>query len=185
MANTHSAATFSDRLELQDAPRVRQAVAVVTFAIITALSARLSLPLPGIPFSFQPLAVIVAGGLLGARLGAASQIVYLLAGLAGLPVFVMGSILAPSGGYLMAFPLAAFVVGVIARGSVLQRVAGLVAGLGVIYAGGVAWLSLAIGFERAVLTGVVPFLGADLVKIGLALFVLMSLQKRSKKLFGA
>ncbi len=187
MANSHSAAPISDRLELHDAPRVRQAVAVVTFAIITALSARFSLPLPGttIPFSFAPLAVIVAGGLLGARLGAASQIVYLLAGLAGLPVFVLGSILAPSGGYLMAYPLAAFVVGMIAEGSVLRRVAGLIAGIAVMYAGGVAWLSLTIGFERAVMTGVVPFVGADAVKVGLALFVLLSLQKRSKELFGA
>lgn len=183
-----SARSVPHDLELQDAPRVRQAVAVVIFAIITALSARLSLPpLPGtqIPFSFQPLAVIVAGGLLGARLGAASQILYLLAGLSGLPVFVLGSILAPSGGYLMAYPLAAFVVGVIAEGTLERRLTGLIAGMLVIYAGGVAWLSFTIGMERAFMTGVAPFVGADAVKVALALVILLVMQKRSKELFGA
>lgn len=185
MANSHFPGPISQSVALSDAPRVRQAIGVITFAIITAISARLSLPLLGtqIPFSFQPLAVIVAGGLLGARLGAASQIIYLLAGLSGLPVFVLGSILAPSGGYLMAYPLAAFVVGTIAEGTVLRRLGGLLAGMAVIYAGGVAWLSLTLGFERAIITGVLPFIGADAVKVGLALVILLVMQKRSRELF--
>ncbi len=187
MANTPYAGPISNQLEMRDAPRVRQLVGVLTFAIITAISARISLLVPGmgIPFSFQPLAVIVAGGLLGARLGAASQIVYLLAGISGLPVFILGSILAPSGGYLMAYPFAAFVVGLIAHGSVPRRLAGLLAGLAVIYAGGVAWLSLTLGVETAFLTGVVPFILSDLVKVALALVILQVMQNRSRELFGA
>lgn len=187
MANTPYAGQISSQLEMRDAPRVRQVIGVVTFAIITAISARISLMLPmtSIPFSFQPLAVIVAGGLLGARLGAASQILYLMAGISGLPVFVLGSILAPSGGYLMAYPLAAFVVGLIAKGSVLRNVAGLLAGLAVIYAGGVAWLSLTVGLQVAVTTGIMPFIGSDLVKVALAVVILQVMQNRSKELFGA
>lgn len=187
MANTPYGGPISSQLEMRDAPRVRQVLGVLTFAIITAISARISLMLPGteIPFSFQPLAVIVAGGLLGARLGAASQVVYLLAGLSGLPVFVLGSILAPSGGYLMAYPFAAFVVGLIAEGSALRRLTGLLAGLAIMYAGGVAWLSLTLGFEVAVLKGVMPFILSDLVKVALALVILQVMQNRSKELFGA
>jgi biotin transport system substrate-specific component len=187
MSNTPYAGPVSNQLALRDAPRVRQLLGVLTFAIITAISARISLMLPTttIPFSFQPLAVIVAGGLLGARLGAASQIVYLLAGMSGLPVFVLGSILAPSGGYLMAYPFAAFVVGLIAEGSVQRRLAGLLAGLAVIYAGGVAWLSLTVGLETAILNGVMPFILSDLVKVALALVILQVMQNRSRDLFGA
>jgi biotin transport system substrate-specific component len=187
MANTPFAGQISSRLEMRDAPRVRQILGVLTFAIITAIAARISLMLPGttIPFSFQPMAVIVAGGLLGARLGAASQIVYLLAGMSGLPVFVLGSILAPSGGYLMAYPLAAFVVGLLAQGSALRRLTGLLAGFAIIYAGGIAWLSLSVGLQAAVMTGVVPFIFSDLVKVALAAVILQVMQNSSKELFGA
>lgn len=187
MSSSHIHGGISQRLESVAAPRVRQIVGVVAFAVLTALSARLSVLIPGtqIPFTFQPLAVLLTGALLGARLGAASQATYLLAGLAGLPVFAMGTILAPSGGYLMAYPVAAFVVGALVGKGWLTDLFGLVAGLGVIYLGGFAWLSLSIGPEAAFLAGVMPFVLPDLVKVGLAMIVARRIGRESRALFGA
>lgn len=160
---------------------------MVTFAVLTALGAKLAVPIAGtaVPFTFQPLAVLLAGVLLGPRLGAASQITYLAAGMAGLPVFAIGSLFAPSGGYLMAFPVAAFVVGALATGGMLRNLAGLLAGLGVIYAGGVAWLSVFTGPSAALFVGVMPFVAADLVKVVLAAIVAHRLGDRARSLFAA
>lgn len=187
MATLRSAENVATRLEALVSPRTRQALGILTFTVLTALSARIALPIAGtqVPFTFQPLAVMLAGALLGARLGAASQILYLAAGLSGLPVFALGSILAPSGGYLMAYPFAAFAVGALTGGPALRKLLGFIAGLAVIYAGGVAWLALTIGWRNAVLAGVVPFIAADLVKVGLALVVSLRLQERTRSFFAA
>ena len=104
--------------------------------------------------TLQPLAVIVIGALLGPASGAAALVVYLLAGATGLPVFSAGRagaawLIGPTGGYLLAFPVAAAVVGAITartaqagRAGVLRLLAGLAAGIAVIHAGGVAHLAL-------------------------------------------
>ena len=102
-----------------------RAVAVLFFAALTAAAAQVSVPLPftQVPFTFQPTVVLLSGLMLGPRLGAASQILYLAAGIAGLPVFAASPVLplgawrllGPTGGYLMSYPLAAFVAGALAR----------------------------------------------------------------------
>lgn len=176
--------------ELPGSPALRRALAVVAFAALTAAGARVALPLPGtpVPFTFQVAAVLLAGFLLGPRLGAASQGAYLAAGLAGLPVFAAGGgaayLLGPTGGYLLAYPLAAAAVGWIAgRGSGLgSDVAGLAAGVAVIYAGGVAWLGVATGPEAALAAGVLPFLVPDLLKALLALLVGRRLRSGTRRL---
>src|SRR5437867_7096004 len=103
-------ATRADSRGLQLAERVG-AVAFVT--ILTAIAAQVSVPLPftPVPFTFQPMLVLIGAAALGARLGAANQVLYLAAGLAGLPVFAASPVLAqgaarllgPTGGYLMAY----------------------------------------------------------------------------------
>ncbi|HUE97259.1 MAG TPA: biotin transporter BioY [Longimicrobiaceae bacterium] len=185
MANTRSVTTFTERFESLASPRTRQVVGVLTFTVLTALAARISLPIPGtvVPFTFQPLAVLLAGALLGARLGAASQVLYLAAGIAGLPVFALGLLLGPSGGYLMAFPVAAFVAGSLVGSSIFRNLLALLAGLAVIYAGGVAWLSLLTGWRVAIATGLLPFLLPDLVKVGMAVVITARLRDRSHSLF--
>jgi biotin transport system substrate-specific component len=168
---------------------VRWALGVLVFATATAIGAKVSVFLPGtpIPFTFQPLVVLLAGALLGARLGAASQVAYLAAGMAGLPVFAAGGgaayLLGPTGGYLMAYPVAAFVVGGLVRAGWTSTVAGLLAGLAVIYAGGLAWLAAVGSFDTAVVLGLQPFVLADLVKVALAAVVTMRLRERSLDVF--
>ena len=156
----------------------RRTAGVLGFVLLTALGARVAVPLPGtpVPFTFQVVAVLLAGWLLGPRLGAASQLSYLAVGAAGLPVFAAGGglayVMGPTGGYLLAFPVAAWVVGAATRegAGLLRQSAGLVAGIATIHAGGAAWLATVAGEEAALQAGVLPFLGVGAVK---ALFVLL------------
>lgn len=157
---------------------VRRTAGVVGFALLTALGARVSVPLPGtpVPFTFQVMAVLLAGWLLGPRLGPVSQLSYLAAGAAGLPVFAAGGglayLLGPTGGYLLAYPAAAWIVGAAARkdAGAVRQAAGLVGGVAAIHAGGAGWLAAVAGHEAALAAGVLPFLGVDGIK---ALFVLL------------
>lgn len=165
---------------------VRRAIAVAAFAIATALGAQVFVPLPltPVPMTLQTLFVVLAGALLGPRLGAASQVAYLGMGIAGLPVFYGGGfglahLLGPTGGYLLAFPVTAWVAGVVARPSGRRDLTelgrlfvGLLAASLVILAGGAAWLAVLSGDASGALTlGLVPFLLGDLVKVGLAALI--------------
>lgn len=174
---------------LPESRSARRAIGVVLFAVATALGARLSVPVPGTPvfFTFQPLMAVLAGALLGARLGAASQALYLAAGMVGLPVFVAGGgaayLLGPSGGYLMAYPLAAFVAGALAGERPWRAAGSLLAGMAVIYAGGLAWLTALGSVDSALVLGLRPFLAADLVKVALGAAVVVAARRRSLDLF--
>ncbi len=151
---------------------------------LTAAAAQVSVPLPftAVPFTLQPMVVLIGGAALGSRLGFSSQVLYILAGVAGLPVFAASPILpqgaarliGPTGGYLLAFPIAAFVAGALAERGFDRRyptsVLAMAAGLAVIFVFGVTWLALVtpVDFRGAVATGLVPFLPADLLKIAIA-----------------
>lgn len=180
----------------QDAPAWPiKAASVLFMAALTAAAAQVSFPLPftPVPFTFQPMVVLLGGLALGARLGAASQILYLAAGLAGLPVFAASAtlppgalrLLGPTGGYLMAYPVAAFLTGYLAERGFDRRYRtsflAMLAGLLVVYAFGTAWLAFfartlsgqaAIGLDAALLTGVAPFVIPDLVKVAAAAGIL-------------
>ena len=166
--------------------------AVVLFAtVLTIAAAQVSIPLPftPVPFTLQPMVVLLAGAALGPRLGMTTQVLYLALGLAGLPVFAASPVLpqgamrlmGPTGGYLMSYPFAAFVAGYFAeRGfdrRYLTSVLAMAAGLSVVFAFGVAWLAFGtphVGVSAAIATGLVPFVPADLVKILLAATILPS-----------
>jgi biotin transport system substrate-specific component len=151
---------------------------------LTAAAAQVSVPLPftAVPFTLQPMVVLIGGAALGSRLGLASQVLYILAGLSGLPVFAASPILpqgaarliGPTGGYLMAFPLAAFVAGALAERGLDRRyltsVLAMAAGLAVIFLFGVTWLSVVtpLGVSGAISTGLSPFLPADILKVFMA-----------------
>src|SRR5215468_1391129 len=92
---------------------VRQVGLVIGFSLLTALAAQIVIPLGPIPITGQTFAVLLAGALLGSRLGAMAMIAYLIEGASGLPFFVGGSggffhLMGPTGGYLIAFPAAAY-----------------------------------------------------------------------------
>jgi biotin transport system substrate-specific component len=147
--------------------------------VLTAVAAQISVPLPFtvVPFTFQPMVVLLGAMALGARLACVSQLLYLAAGVAGLPVFAASAalpagalrLIGPTGGYLMAYPLAAFLVGWLAeRGfdrRYLTSVIAMLAGLIVVYACGATWLAMSVGMQAALAAGVYPFVAADLLKL--------------------
>jgi biotin transport system substrate-specific component len=161
--------------------------AVILGAALVAGAAQIAVPLPGtpVPMTLQPLAVLLVGGLLGARLGAASMVLYLALGIAGLPVFTptvpllgIARLVGPTGGYLLAYPVAAFAVGAVARdGKSWTRVAlAVAAGLALIHLGGLAQLLILTGsLQAAARFGTLPFLLGDLGKLVLAVPVLTAM----------
>ena len=187
-------ATMTRRL---DAPvrATEQVCAVVLVTGLTAIAAQVSVHLPftPVPFTFQPMVVLLGAMVLGSRLGVTSQMLYLALGIAGLPVFAASPLLpqgaarllGPSGGYLMSYPLAAFVTGALAeRGfdrRYLTAIVAMAAGLAVVYAGGTAWLSIASqqvrGMSSALAAGVVPFIVPDVFKLFVAAGVMPGLWK--------
>lgn len=177
MSRDIATATGSSASRTAAAPRsVRRVAAVLGFAVLTAIGARIAVPLPGtpVPFTFEVVAVLAAGFLLGPKLGAASQLTYLAAGAAGLPVFAAGGglayLLGPTGGYLLAYPAAALVVGLVCHGrGIGWQTTGLLAGVALIYLGGVAWLAPALGLGPAIAVGAAPFVLVDLLKVLLVL----------------
>lgn len=174
--------TIASRNESVQFTRTIRAASVLFVAAATGAAAQISIPLPftDVPFTFQPMMVLVGALALGPRLAAASQVLYLAAGVAGLPVFAASPVLppgaarlfGPTGGYLMAFPIAAFVTGSLgARGFDRRYWTSLLAmliGLAIVFAFGVAWLSLAVGLPTALAAGFYPFVIKDTIKLALA-----------------
>lgn len=185
--------TMTSRTDLSGALK---AGAVLFVAALTAVAAQITVPLPftPVPLTLQPMIVLLGGAALGARLGMASQVLYLCAGAAGLPVFAQSPVLlpgvlrllGPTGGYLLSYPLAAFVTGLLAERGFDRRyhssVLAMAAGLAVIFTGGVTWLALfarpaAVGFETALVAGFFAFLPIDIYKILVAATILPAVWK--------
>lgn len=161
----------------------RRVVAAVLGAALVTLAAQIAVPLPGtpVPMTLQPLAVLLVGGWLGSGLGASSLVLYLVLGAVGLPVFTpfgapgIARLLGPTGGYLLAYPVAAFAIGrLVGEAGSWGRVAlAVLVGLVLIHMGGLAQLLILTGSAAgAVRLGTLPFLLGDLVKLGLALLIL-------------
>ena len=148
---------------------------IVGFAAAVAAASQIAIPLPWtpVPITLQPMLVVLAGMLLGPPAGVASMLLYQGAGAAGLPVFTpigapgIARFFGPTGGYLIAYPAAAFVAGSLtARAtSFTTRTFAAIAGIAVIYLGGIAQLSFLTGsVSRAVQVGIAPFALLDVVK---------------------
>jgi len=161
----------------------RSAGLVIVFSLFIAACAQFSIQIGPIPITGQSFAVLLTGALLGSRLGAAAVIAYLIEGALGLPFFAGGGggivrFFGPTGGYLVAFPAAAFITGAFAEHGwdkrYLTAVAAMAIGSAIIFLGGWAWYSVltntppVVAFKLAVL----PFLPGDMIKIGLAAAVL-------------
>ena len=153
-----------------------------TFSVLTAVGALVFLPLYPVPITLQTLFTYLSGAVLGPWLGALSQIIYILLGGIGLPVFAggkagFGTLIGPTGGYLLGFIAASFVVGRTAdlrkRPSAIRIATSFILGTGVIYACGVLQLSqwMSGNIPRSVLAGVLPFIPGDALKIVIAVAV--------------
>lgn len=171
---------------------------VASFAALVAVCSIIAIPIGAVPVTLQTFAVLLAGAVLGARRGALAIVLYLAVGFAGLPIFSQGfggpaMLGRPSVGYLLAFPLAAFVVGLLverwrARSWTLRTGAILVAGLAgtlVVYAVGVpvmAWrLGVSLGEAFVVNLAFVPL---DTAKLVLAAIVAASIHRAFPELLG-
>ena len=187
-------AAVSDQIDSASANRGIRVAAVMLVTALTAAAAQVSVPLPftPVPLTFQPMIVLLGGVALGSSLGMWSQVTYLAIGALGLPVFAASPLLpqglvrlaGPTGGYLLCYPIAAFVAGWLAERGLDRRYLGSVvamaAGLLVIYASGVSWLALMTpastgGFEAALAAGVYPFVLADIFKLFVAAGVMPGL----------
>jgi biotin transporter BioY len=155
----------------------------VAFSLLTALAAQIVIPIGPVPITAQTFAVLLAGALLGSRLGAMAMIVYLIEGASGLPFFYGGSsgighLLGPTGGYLVAFPAGAFIAGAFAENGWDKRfstaVVAMAVGSIVILLAGLAWFSVLthtpplVAFQVSVL----KFIPGDIIKVLLAAAVL-------------
>jgi biotin transport system substrate-specific component len=157
---------------------------VIVFSLFIAACAQFSIHIGPVPITGQSFAVLLTGALLGPRLGAAAVIAYLIEGAVGLPFFAPGGapgilrFLGPTGGYLVAFPAAAFITGAFAEHGWDKRyptaVAAMAIGSAIIFLAGWTWYSVltntppVAAFKLAVL----PFLPGDVIKIALAAAVL-------------
>lgn len=184
--NTYAKAETLTGAWLAPLDRVKTVALVVAFSLFVALSAQVVIPLPftPVPITLQTFAVLLTGALLGSRLGAAALMLYIAEGALGLPFFRGGNggwlylMLSPTAGYLLAYPLAAFVTGRLAeRGwdrKFLTAAAAIAVGSIVILCGG--WLGLLRFYSagQAVALGVAPFIIGDILKIALAAAALPS-----------
>jgi biotin transport system substrate-specific component len=159
-------------------PFPRNVALVITGAFLIYLSARVAIPLPGnpVPLTLQTLGILVVGGALGLRRGGLAALLYVVAGLVGLPFFAESKgglqvIWGATGGYLVGFVLAAALVGRLAELGWDRRLGGALGatllGTAVIYLVGAPWLAVVTGVSLgdAVAEGVVPFLVADALKL--------------------
>ncbi len=155
----------------------KQALAVIGASLFVALCAQLSLPLPftPVPLTVGNLAVLLVGLGLGSRRGFAALALYLAEGAAGLPVFShpgpggIAQLFGPTGGYLLAYPLAAFLAGWLwerfPEGFGRAAVAAIMGEL-TLFAGGIAWLAvLTRSLPQAASFGLYPFVFAEVIKI--------------------
>ncbi|MGE5431032.1 MAG: biotin transporter BioY [Syntrophomonadaceae bacterium] len=163
---------------------------VLSFTIMTFFAAQVEVPVQPVPFTLQTMLVILAGAFLGAKKGAYSQIIYLFMGAIGLPVFAgfssTASLFGPTGGYLLAFPLGAYISGLILekrRSLVVTWLAMALATLAVIIIGA---SSLSLLFHRsfgsAFFAGALIFSVWDIIKISAAASIYFSLSKKYSKL---
>ena len=162
---------------------VRSAGLVIVFSLFIAACAQFAIHIGPIPITGQTFAVLLTGMLLGSRLGAAAVIAYLIEGALGLPFFAGGGagivrFLGPTGGYLVAFPAAAFIAGAFAEHGWDKRyptaVAAMAIGSLIIFLGGWAWYAILTNTPplAAFQLAVAPFLLGDVIKIALGAAVL-------------
>jgi len=161
----------------------RDFMLILAGSLVVALSAQISVPLPfsPVPVTGQTFGVLLVGALLGSRSGALSLLVYLGEGALGLPVFAGGTgglvrLAGPTGGYLLGFVAAAFLVGWLCERGWDRRLPtaamAMLLGNAIIYLFGLPWLAHFVGSDKTLALGLLPFIPGDLSKLILAALAL-------------
>ncbi|MBA7595394.1 Biotin transporter BioY [subsurface metagenome] len=166
---------------------IRQMTLISLFAALTAMGAFISIPLYPVPLTLQTLFTLLAAMTLGSVMGTSSQVIYVLLGIIGLPVFAgfkagIGILFGPTGGFLFGFIISAYIIGKIIELKKEKNIfyyflAGLIGTL-IIYIIGVTQLSLVtdMGIKKALMVGMLPFLPGDILKIIAASFIASKLK---------
>lgn len=179
--------------------KTKNLVLTAVCAAITCALAPLSVPIAGlVPITLATFAVMLSGMLLGGRMGALSQVVYLLIGAVGLPVFSgykagLGVLLGPTGGYLIGYIPLAFIAGAVyaawgKKASGFKKYAvmlgAMILGTAVLYAFGTAWYCIVTetGVVSALAWCVVPFLIGDAAKMAAVMMLAPALEKALSKI---
>jgi biotin transport system substrate-specific component len=173
----------------QEVLSLRGMVYASMFGAVTAVGAYIVIPLPLFPITMQTFFVSLAPALLGGALGAISQVIYVLIGLIGLPVFAggkagFGVLIGPTGGYLAGFIVGAYIIGKLIemkrQPGFVWMVSAMVVGHVALYALGVAQLMFVakLSLGKAVAVGVIPTLPGGIVKILAAAFVALKLRDK-------
>jgi biotin transport system substrate-specific component len=173
-----------------------EVMGVISFIALTVAGAYIRIPLPftPVPITLQTFFVLLAGAILGKRLGLLSQSGYLLVGIFGLPVFTGGlygfaRLFGPTGGYLIGFVLAAYVIGRLLgnedTASFLEIVIAMLAGLVVLFTFGTLQLAfiMHISLNQAVALGVLPFVPGDIIKLFAAATIYQKIQQSARSLY--
>ena len=171
---------------MKNSPDLHKLVLASLMAALIAVGGYLAIPIGPVPIVLQNLFVLVAALLLGSKWGSAAVAVYLLAGACGLPVFAgggggLGHLFGPRGGYLFGFLACAWMVGKISEVSGRRpaaEIAAMIVGSLVVYAIGVPWLKMVLGFSygKALAVGMYPFVVGDLLKIAAAYIIVKSVR---------
>ncbi|MEM8794442.1 MAG: biotin transporter BioY [Pseudomonadota bacterium] len=186
--------TLSDALWQGENRLLRNVTLAILGSLALWISAKIQVPFFPVPMTMQIFAILVIGMAYGSKLALATLLLYMAQGAAGLPVFAgtpekgIGYLymMGPTGGYLLGFVLASFVVGKLAeRGfdrSFATTLLAMVIGVAIIYVPGILWLGTLVGWDKPVLEwGLYPFLPAEAFKIALATAVLPLAWKAVKR----
>ena len=171
---------------MTDTNQLRRIVFASLLAALMAAGAYIAVPIGPVPIVMQNMFVFLAGLLLGSRWGLASVAVYLLAGTCGLPVFAggmggIGRLVGPTGGYLIGYLPAVFLIGFISEKAAVRvayDVLAMICGTLVLYACGVSWLKILTGMTwlKTLSAGMYPFLIGDALKIAAAALIAKALR---------
>lgn len=154
----------------------RKALTVLAGAALMTLAAKVQIPFWPVPMTLHTMAAMGFAVAFGPRIAVSIFLTYLTAGALGLPVFSgspergigLAYMVGPTGGYLLGFLVASWLVGTMARGKgMFGQMGAMLTGLAVVYAFGAAWLAAFVPSNQILAIGVLPFLLGDLVKIGL------------------
>ena len=168
---------------------IRSILFVLFGTLLLAVSSKIQVPFWPVPMTMQTFVVLVIAMAYGWKLALLTLIAYLIEGALGIPVFAKGGglpyLIGPTAGYLYGMAIAAAVIGYFADlgygKSIIKCVFPLILGTAIIFVCGIGYLSSIIGFEKAIIAGLIPFIPSELFKIALAVFIIPTIWKFTNK----